>query len=239
MHVETALFFESPEQIYMRVFRIARPREPLPVISVYFRPFAAITNRVRLTNNCLTVELSDLLQTAPAPIQEALAYILIAKLFRKIPDGGVLACYRRYLNQGAVRETIQAIKRERGRKHMDKPQGFVYNLEEIFEDLNNQYFGGAVDRPILGWSRRPSRNTWGHFDPSHHAIVLNCRMDSKSCPDLVVRFVLFHEMLHIVHPAKHEGVRRCIHTEQFKQAEKKFELYREAKRMLRVLTAKL
>ena len=239
MYVETALFFESPEQIYMRVFRITRPREPLPVISVRFRPFATITNRVRLTNNCLTVELSDLLQTAPAPIQEALAYILIAKLFRKTPDGGVLACYRRYLNQEAVRETIQAIKRERGRKHMDKPQGSVYNLEEIFQDLNNRYFGGAVERPILGWSRRPSRNTWGHFDPSHHAIVLNCRMDSESCAALVVRFVLFHEMLHIVHPTQHEGVRRCIHTEQFKQAEKKFELYREAKRMLRVLTAKL
>ena len=31
---------------------------------------------------------------------------------------------------------------------------------------------------------------------------------------------MFHEMLHLRHPVQHRGARRCVHTPEFKQAEK-------------------
>jgi hypothetical protein len=93
MQVETALFFETVEQIYQRVFRTLKPRTPLPEITVRFRKYANANSRIRLEDGQLMVDISDLLEGAPAPIQEALALILISKLFRRSLDGNVVALF--------------------------------------------------------------------------------------------------------------------------------------------------
>jgi len=47
--------------------------------------------------------------------------------------------------------------------------------------------------------------------------------------------VMFHEMLHLRIPIDHRGARRCVHTPEFKAAEKQFEQLAEAKEMLKRL----
>ena len=105
----------------------------------------------------------------------------------------------------------------------------------MFEVLNFRYFFGLMARPVLGWSPFASRTMLGHYDPSHNAIVLSRILDRAETPRLAVEYVLFHEMLHLCHPAEHHGARRCVHTRAFKDAEKQFENLREAKAMLRKL----
>jgi hypothetical protein len=233
MPVETALFFESVEQIYARVFRTLKPRTPVPPVAIHFRGYANANSRIRLENGHLRVDISDLLETAPAPIHEALASILIAKLFAKAPDKASLACYRRYLNRADIRRTLHSAIRERGRKSYLEPGGRVYNLRQFFEELNFEYFNGLMAQPQLGWSVQPSRTTLGHYDPSHHIIVLSRLLDSEDASGLIVKFVLFHEMLHLRHPTEHRGSRRCIHTREFKRAERAFAQYKQAKEELR------
>lgn len=233
MQLETALFFESVEQIYARVFRSVRPRTPLPRIAVHFRRYANANSRIRLRDGELTVDLSDLLESAPAPVQEALASILISKLFRKVPEPGVLTRYRHYLNRADVRHNLHRLRQERGRKTVLDPHGTFYDLREIFEELNLKYFHGLMARPRLGWSTRASRTTLGHYDPSHHTIVLTSLFDSAAAPELAVKYVMFHEMLHLRFPTQHCGAIRCVHTPEFKKAEKSFENYRDAKQSLR------
>jgi hypothetical protein len=233
MPVETALFFESVEQIYARVFRTLKPRTPVPPVAIRFRGFANASSRIRLENGHLRVDISDLLETAPAPIHEALASILIAKLFAKAPDKACLACYRRYLNRADIRRTLHSSIRERGRKSYLAAEGRAYDLRALFEELNFEYFHGLMAQPQLGWSVRPSRTTLGHYDPSHHVIVLSRLLDSEEAPALIVKFVLFHEMLHLRHPTEHRGSRRCVHTREFKRAEQAFAQYKQAKEELR------
>ena len=233
MQVETALLFESVEQIYARVFRTLKPRTPLPSISVQYRRYANANSRVCLKEGQLLVEISDLLELAPAPIQEALASILISKLFRRVPERAVLARYRRYLNRADVRRTLHLAKQQRGRKPLRDARGKVYDLQVIFDDLNFKYFHGLMAQPRLGWSVRPSRTTLGHYDPSHHAIVLSVVLDTEKASELIVSFVMFHEMLHLRYPTEHRGARRCVHTREFKLAEKNFDNYREAKAELK------
>ncbi|MBV9266781.1 MAG: SprT-like domain-containing protein [Acidobacteriaceae bacterium] len=233
MQVETALFFESVEQIYARVFRLLKPRTPVPRITIRFRRYANANSRIRLADGHLAVDISDLLESAPAPIQEALAHILIGKLYRKAPDTTALARYRRYLNRSDMRHSLQHAKQSRGRKHLRDSKGEHYDLREIFEELNFRYFHGLMAMPQLGWSVKPSRTTLGHYDPSHHVIVLSSILDSPSAPEPVVRFVMFHEMLHLRFPTEHRGPRRCVHTREFKKAEREFENYHEATRQLR------
>ncbi len=233
MQVETALFFETVEQIYARVFRALRPRTALPRITVTYRKYANANSRITLHEGQLKVDISDLLEGAPAPIQEALAYILVSKLFRKLPAPAVVARYRRYLNRADLRRTLHLVKQVRGRKRFRDAKGTAYDLGVLFEELNFRYFHGLMAQPELGWSLRPSKSTLGHYDPSHHVIVLSRLLDSERAPKLAVEFVLFHEMLHLRFPTEHRGNRRCVHTPAFKEAEKRFEDYAAAKLLLK------
>lgn len=233
MQVEAALLFETVEQIYARVFRTLKPRTPLPRISIRFRKYASANSRIRLASGHLEADISDLLEGAPAPIHEALASILIAKLLGRAPDRMALARYRRYLNRSEMRRMLHLVQQERGRKTFRPPAGQVFDLERIFEELNAEYFHGLMARPRLGWTLRPSRTTLGHYDPSHNAIVLSNLLDSERAPRRLVRYILFHEMLHLRYPTEHRGARRRVHTREFKEAEKQFAGYREARAELK------
>ena len=235
MQVEAALFFETVEEIYARVFQLLRPRTPLPEILVRYKKYANANSRISLHDGRLLVEMSDLLQPAPAPIQEALASVLLAKLFGKPPDRDSLAQYRHYLNRADVRRNLHSAKRERGRKAYSDPRGAVYDLTKIFSAINEQYFHGLLAAPAMGWSLRPSRTILGHYDPSHHVIVLSRSLDSIEAPESAVRFVMFHEMLHLRYPTESRGARRCVHTPEFKKAERAFAEYAEAKDALKKL----
>ena len=233
--LESAIFFETPEQIYDRVFRTVRPRTAVPPIAVEFCAFANANSFIRLTNGAIEVRISDVLRDAPAPVMEALAFILICKLYRKPVPRSCSHRYRMYLNRRDVRHEMQRVKRERGRKHLGDPKGRCYDMVELFEELNLRFFGGMMSRPALGWSLRPSRSTLGHYDPSHHAIVLSSILDRPEVPKIAVEYVMFHEMLHLRHPVDHRGARRCVHTPEFKAAEKEFPALKEAREALKHL----
>jgi hypothetical protein len=93
MPVETALFLEPVQEIYERVFRSLKPHLAVPAITVRFRKYANANSRIRLADGQLTVDISDLLKDAPAPVHEALAHVLLGKLYRKALDPGFLARY--------------------------------------------------------------------------------------------------------------------------------------------------
>lgn len=235
MQVESALLFETPEEIVTRVFKRLKPRTPAPSVKVTFRRFANANSVVRLDGDRLDVRISDILQEAPAPILESLAYILLAKLYRKEAPSMYQDCYRLYLNRSDIRERIHELRRTRGRKRHAGPAGNVHHLDEVFAYLNERYFQGRLERPDLGWSFQRASTLLGHYDPSHHAIVISRILDTHAAPRLALEYVLFHEMLHIVHPAKHTGIRRCVHTKEFQQAERGFAGFEEAKRLLKKL----
>jgi hypothetical protein len=233
--LQSSLFFESPAEIYGRVFRDLRPRTPSPEIAVEFCRFANPDSFIRLENGRLRVRISDLLESAPAPVMEALAYILLGKLYRKPIPRLYSHRYRLYLNRKDVRRQAQLVRQIRGRKFISGPQGEVHNLETIFERLNGRFFDGLLGRPQLGWSRNASRHQLGHFDPSHNAIVISRIFDRPRTPLLALEYVMFHEMLHLRFPVDHSKARRCVHTKEFKAAEKQFPQFKEAKEMLKRL----
>jgi hypothetical protein len=233
--LQSSLFFETPEQTYARVFRELKPRSHVPELRVEFCRFANADSFIRLEEGRLHVRISDLLEGAPAPVFEALAFILVGKLYRK-PVARIYAHrYRLYLNRRDVRRQANLVRQIRGRKFVSGPQGESYNLAEVFERLNREFFDGLLGCPQLGWSRRPSRGMLGHFDPSHNAIIISRIFDRAAVPVLALEYVMFHEMLHLQHPVDHSGARRCVHTKEFREAEKKFPNRREAKEIIKRL----
>lgn len=235
MALESLILFETPEQIFTRVFRELKPRTAPPAFSVEFCRFANANSFIRLEEGRVHVRITDVLEGAPALIIEALAHILLGKLYRKETSRIYNERYRRYLNRKDMRRTMHLVRQTRGRKRILAPQGQVYDLESIFDELNFRYFHGLMAMPSLGWGVRTSRTTLGHYDASHNAIVLSTILDREKVPRLAVEYVMFHEMLHLRFPVDHSGVRRCVHTPEFKEAEKQFEGYAQARAMLKRL----
>lgn len=233
--LQTSLFFETPAEIYARVFRALKPRTALPDLRVEFCRFANADSFIRLEDGKLHVRISDLFEGAPAPVTEALAYILLGKLYRKAVPRMYAHRYRLYLNRRDVRRQMHLVRQIRGRKFLSGPQGAHRNLDEIFERLNVQFFDGLLGRPQLGWSRQAARGLLGHFDPSHNAIIISRIFDRPDTPPLALEYVVFHEMLHLRYPVDHNRARRRVHTREFRQAEKQFPFLKEAKEMLKRL----
>jgi hypothetical protein len=233
--LQSNLLFESPEEIYARVFRELKPRTALPSVRVEFRRFANADSFIRLEGGAIHVRISDLLEGAPAPVMEALAQILLGKLFRRQVARMYTHRYQLYLNRRDIRRQMHLVRQIRGRKFVSGPQGSHYNLETVFEALNAEHFNSMLARPLLGWSRGASRSMLGHFDPSHNAIIISRIFDRPEVPELALTYVMFHEMLHLRYPVEHSGVRRRVHTKEFRVAENQFARLGEAKAMLKKL----
>jgi len=233
--VETAPLRETAEQIFARVFRVLRPRTPMPQIAVEWRKYASVNSSVRLEQGRMSIKISDLLQSCPAPVMEALAYILLGKMYRKAVSKAHVRRYNLYLNRREMRRDMQLVKQARGRKFISGPVGQVYDLAQVFGDLNKRYFNGMMACPQLGWSRTRSRRLLGHFDPSHNAIIISRVFDQTKVDKTALELVMYHEMLHLKFPTEYRGARRCIHSAEFKAAEKEFDGWKEARELLKRL----
>ena len=71
------------QEIFQRCHRELRPGVPLPEIRIEFYPFASVNNNIKMREGRLQVRLSDLLEGAPESVLEAIAHILLAKIYRK------------------------------------------------------------------------------------------------------------------------------------------------------------
>ena len=200
-----------------------------------FYPFVSINNTIRLRQGELYVRLSDLLEGAPDTVLYAIAHILLAKLYRKPIDRAQSVRYRRYVANHEISAKARLVRQIRGRKLIHSARGHYYHLEEIFEDLNRRFFHGLMGRPQLTWSQNYARNSLGHYDPAHNAIVISRIFDHPHVPRYVVEYIVFHEMLHLRHPVKLRGSRRCVHSREFLAEEKQFPEREKAQKFLRII----
>jgi hypothetical protein len=209
-------------EIFHNEHRRLRPGVTLPDLKVEFFAFANVNNTIRLREGRLLVRLSDLLEGAPEGIVRAIAHILLAKMYRKPIDRGHAARYRKYIGSHEVVNKAHLVRQIRGRKQLHSPQGRVYDLDAIFEDLNRRFFHGLMGRPRMGWSPTKTRRILGHYDPAHNAIVISRIFDYPSIPRYAVEYIVYHEMLHLKHPVRLHGSRRCVHSAEFQAEEKLF-----------------
>jgi predicted metal-dependent hydrolase len=222
-------------EVFGRAYRELRPRAPIPEFSIQFFPFVDVNNTIRLREGKLLARLSDLLEAAPEPVLHAIAHILLAKMYRKPIERQQSVRYRRYVASKHIREKAHLLRQMRGRKRMESPNGHVYNLEKVFDELNTRFFYGLLARPELTWSQDHARNSLGHYDPAHNAIVVSRIFDHPCVPRYALQYIVYHEMLHLKHPVKLRGSRRCVHPPEFQAEEKLFPRLEEAKQFLKRL----
>jgi hypothetical protein len=209
-----------------------RLQPDLEAIEVRFYPYAGLHHTIRVRAGRVYVRLSDLFQSAPPEVIRALAFLLVARLLSRKAPREQERIYRSYAYSPQLLRASDIARRQRGRKVISTAIGQVYDLERIFGKLNRRYFDGAIQKPVLTWSKRRARSILGHHDAAHETITVSKILDSREVPEWFVEYILFHEMLHIKHPARIVNGRRYYHTPAFRAEEQSFPRYQHAQEWL-------
>jgi hypothetical protein len=128
-------------------------------------------------------------------------------------------------HQNKIRHSLPA----RPRKINITTQGQFFDLEEIFDSLNQRYFGGRIEARItwgrrrIGSARRHGSVKMGSYFVEDQLIRIHCSLDRSFVPRFFVEAVVFHEMLHQVHEIPMVNGRHHFHTPAFRAHERTFE----------------
>jgi predicted metal-dependent hydrolase len=224
----------KPEEIqqiknfYQTAFENLNGKSRYSEIEVSFYPYIGINHTIRVRGGRVFVRIAELFRNAPPEVQNALAWILVAKLLRKKVSPAALETYNEYLRRDEIQQKSHESRKARGRKIVTTAKGEVYDLEEIFARLNRIYFQNRLPKPVLTWSAQKTFQRLGHHDATHDTIVISKSLDDRNVPEFVVDYVVYHEMLHVKHPTVHRNGRRYNHTPAFRRDEEKFAFYDEA-----------
>lgn len=214
--------------LFTDAFRQLGGNRPVPEIEVRFYPYAGLHHTIRVRSGRVYVRLSDICQDAPQSVLRSMAFMLVAKLLSKRVPEVHQRVYRDYACSPQVLRASDITRRRRGRKVISSARGRFHNLDKLFDRLNRLYFDERLEKPDLTWSQRRTRRILGHHDSVHETIVISKTLDSRDVPRWFVEYILYHEMLHIKHPARIIDGRRYYHTNAFRADERRFPRYEEA-----------
>jgi hypothetical protein len=230
---------EQIKKYYEEAFQRIDPDRAVPAIDVTYYPYVGLNQTIRVRSGRVLVRISDMCRDMPAAPHRALAYILVAKLFRRRVPVAADRLYSEYIQSEAMRDRSTDRKKSHGRKIVTTHKGDYYDLDEIFDSLNFWFFGGKLPKPVLTWSVKKTWRTLAHHDATHETIVVSKSLDSRAVPRFIVEYIVYHEMLHIHHPTVHHNGRRYNHTPAFRNDEKKFPRYEEAEEWIEQSVGKL
>ncbi len=131
--------------------------------------------------------------------------------------------------EAKVMPKVEATPVQEGRRTQN---GF--DLQEIFDRLNAQYFDNKIQADVE-WgrdSRKKNRSgfRFGSYDRSKKLIRIHPRLNQEFVPFPVVELTVYHEMCHQWAPSvKRNGIWRDHHAD-FKAKEKEYCYYQEARR---------
>jgi hypothetical protein len=136
-----------------------------------------------------------------------------------------------YVDGVAFQDTILSLELSGG-AFEPRPKGRLYDLDEIFSDLNASFFGGKLVKPRLSWNQTITHRDFGHYEPSADTIMISITLDSPEVPRFVTEYVVHHELLHKDLGVRRVDGRRQVHTRQFRDRERHFPRAAEAEAFL-------
>lgn len=201
-------------------------------IEAGFYPYIGLTHTIRRKGSNWMLRISDHCRFAPRPVLEAIVMILGSKIVRRRPPRKFLEAYESFRNDPLVVESVRERRRLKGRKHIVSDEGRYYFPVEIYREMNSRFFNNQVEIRKIGWGQRKGWARLGHYDPIHHTITLSPVLDSPRIPEFVVRYIVYHEMLHAVfEDTPSRGFRRH-HPPEFRRAEAAYPDFARSKKFL-------
>ena len=171
------------------------------------------------------LRLSRIFATAPAPVRaDFLRWMQVGRRARK-------ACERldAWIEE-AVREMAPA------RRPTVRGSGRVHDLDRLAAELLAGELQGEErlsEPPAITWGRRTrqARHSLrlGSYTAPERLVRIHPVLDQEGVPDWFVRYIVFHELLHVVLPPRPSSGRRLLrHPPEFRAREREYPDYDRA-----------
>lgn len=201
-------------------------------IDAHFYPYVGLTHTLRRNKSGWVLRISDHCQCAPAHVLESIVLILAYKVMRRSPPRKCIHAYEAFRKDPEIEVAVKTRRLRKGRKQFSDKAGKHHSLRTIYKELNESYFNNQIEINRIGWGLRKGWDRLGHYDPIHHTITLSPVLDSVDVPLYVVRYIVYHEMLHAVFGDMPEQGSRRHHPREYRQTEKAYPDYERAKKFL-------
>ena len=131
-----------------------------------------------------------------------------------------------------INRNTHNLKKKPPRKIRLIHKGKRFNVSDVFNSVNAEYFGGTIPSSITWSTRSPKRSvakrTLGSYSQDTDLIRINPVLDAAGVPGYFLEFVVYHEMLHADLNNEPAPNRRTVHSREFKKREKLFHHYDRA-----------
>lgn len=173
--------------------------------------------------------------------QPPLLKVRVHHMFLDAPDH-VVTAIADYAGKGVraagqVLDDYIAARQERIRALPKRPaaleaRGRCFDLQVLFDELNQQHFQGGI-RARIGWGRQTGRRRrksirLGVYDHKAREIRVHPALDRPDVPRFFVEYIVFHEMLHQLFPSDRHTGRHVHHPRAFRDRERAFPRYEAA-----------
>ena len=192
-------------------------------------------------------------ETLNRPVSLVLTANSTSMLSARVTDGILrVRMHRMFLNadSGVIGEIVSFLKKKRGvmplfhkfirdnrwqlanktpKRVMIRTEGKCHELSDLYREINEEYFGNAINAAITWGTHRPRlavrKRTLGSYSERSNMIRISPVLDRKTVPRCFIAFVVYHEMLHAAMGTAMQGKRRSIHSREFRKREKAFKEY--------------
>lgn len=173
----------------------------------------------------LDVLINECFVEAPEPVLQALVQMAFGNTKAHLPIVKAYAHSADYLRMNAALQlnptaTPAALS------------GQHYDLQQVFERVNRQFFAGALEQPHLRWSRTDTRRIMGTYQARTNTVMISQTLDDAQVPEFVIDYVMYHELLHKVLGSRFSAGRRQVHFAEFRAADQRYPRYAEAEAFL-------
>jgi hypothetical protein len=134
----------------------------------------------------------------------------------------------------ANQEVIRRVTRKQPPPLTLETRGEHFDLQDVYDSLNDRYFGGKIEARIT-WGPRGGRRRYrtsikmGSYSVEDRLIRIHPSLDRRFVPRFFLEWIVFHEMLHQVHDIPVVDGRRRFHTPAFLRQERSFLEYDRAR----------
>ena len=197
---------------------------------------------IKKRNQDLFFSLREDIDKLPEEIIQALIFTTLARLMKQtqIPRcQHYQAIIKEFKEKGHFGRALGI-----GHRILNDPIGQNYDLKALYQELIAEYaivFSTYFNNypPQLGWMLKSTYRRMGFYEQTSHTIALSRSLDTQEVPRFVVKYVLYHEMLHAFLGGKKRGKQRRVHHTRFKELERIYPDYERAELMLQQLSKKI
>jgi hypothetical protein len=114
----------------------------------------------------------------------------------------------------------------KGRQTTLRHKGRHFNIKQLFDQLNREYFSNKIDCQITWGANRRVKNQnsikLASYSDITKTIRINRALDKSYVPNYVVKGIIYHEMLHHYLGVELLNGRKMAHSKTFRQHESRY-----------------